>query len=255
MEKYKRETQLLNEIKSRGVLTTKEYYAIAKDLDIVNITARRDLQNFIKYGYIQVNFGAINFISSNQIEKTRLEKKTENMELKKELGKEAVKFLEPKDVIFVTPGTTNEAFVQAINVEVKQLMTTGLEIFNLAKNNSHIGLVTLIGGNYRNQSTAFVGRDALSVLEKHKFSKGFFTGTDIDEELNVYNNNEEETDIFLKAMKNSKVKIALFDGNKFNGTGISYVTALSDFDYLISNQCLTPEKETEIQKIINLRLV
>ncbi|KAF5295709.1 hypothetical protein FQA39_LY12882 [Lamprigera yunnana] len=45
--------------------------------------------------------------------------------------------------------------------------------------------------------------------------------------MSIFNNNEEETENFLQAMKNSKVKIALFDSSKFQGEDLK-----AEFDKL-----------------------
>lgn len=242
MKRKEREDFLLNEIKTREVLTAKEFYNIVRNKGIVEITARRDLQNFEKSSLVEINFGAIRYIGNNKHEKTRWEKKNLNADLKRAIARKALAYLEPNEIIFVNPGTTNEWFVRHINIPVRQLVTNGLEIFNIARNNDYIENITLIGGNYRPESTAFVGHDALNVLDRHKFSKGFFTGTNITEEFDIYNNNEAETDILLKAFKNSQVKIGLFDESKFTNQGYSYVMPLSNLDILVTNKKVKQNK-------------
>lgn len=252
MRKYERENLLLHEIKSHNQLTNKEFYTIAQKNDIVNITARRDLSNFIKNGYVENKMGAIVWIGNNPIEQTRNEKKNHNITQKLAIGKFACNLLESNDAIFVSAGTTNEYFVKCININIKKLITNSIDVFMIAKNNTHIKSVNLIGGIYREQSGAFVGRDTIQILENHKFNKGFFTGTNIDENLDIYNNNEEESEIFNKALERSTMKIGLFDSEKFCNEGISFVAPITIFDQLITDCAI--EKET-IEKIkINVPL-
>lgn len=254
MDKSQRENYLLAEIKNRFLLTTKEYYQIAAKAGIVNITARRDLQNFAKDGYISISLGAITFTSSSPIEKSRWEKKNENLELKRELGKRAAKLLTPEDVIFLTPGTTNEWLVRAINKPLGTLVTNGLEIFNLAKNNLNIQKVVLLGGIFRHRSTAFVGLETLPCLDYYEFTKGFFTGTDIDADLNIYNDNSEETVTYLKVLERCQEKIGIFDSTKLGDEGTHLIIPITDFDSLLTNKEISEFWKEKLNKKVKLYL-
>ncbi|ATZ16219.1 DeoR family transcriptional regulator [Entomoplasma freundtii] len=254
MDKSTREDYLLAEIKNRNILTTKEFYEIAAKKGIVNITARRDLQNFAKDGYISIDLGAITFTSVSPIERSRWEKKNHNQDLKSEIGKTAAKILQPDDIIFLTPGTTNEWVVRAINKPLNTLVTNGLEIFNLAKNNLNIKKVILLGGTYRHRSSAFVGLETLSTLNHYHFTKGFFTGTNIDEELNIYNDNSEETPTYLKVLDQCDQKIVIFDSTKFGGQGFHSIVPITDFDQLITNKGIDKQWLKKLEDKIEVNL-
>lgn len=249
MKKYEREQIILERIKNNFFLTTKEYYKMTNEIGIAQITARRDLITFQKLGHITVTLGAIKIIDSS-FEKPRNQKKNEHIDLKREIAMEANGLLDKNDIIYVSAGTTCEMFVKNISHKIEKVVTNGLEVFMAAKSNKYIKNVVLIGGRYRSQSSAFVGRDSISTLDNYNFTKSFSTGTNVDSNLDIFNNNDEESMIFIKALSKSKYKVGLFDSSKFEGSaGLAFVTSIKELDLVITDKKIDEKKLKEIKNI------
>ncbi|ATZ17516.1 DeoR family transcriptional regulator, lactose phosphotransferase system repressor [Williamsoniiplasma luminosum] len=246
MNKIERRNAVVEVLKKRQQMSLKEYFSLTLEAGIVNITARRDLAFFEKEHLISLKTGLIKYIGNYQIEKTRNEQINLNHATKNAIGKYVAGLLNEDDIIYVDPGTTNELFVKNIKTPIKQLVTSGLHIFNQARRNPKIKEIILIGGELKTSTGSFVGEYALKTIEQIcSFDKGIFTANSVDENLNFYNNNQLEGEVYQAALKKSHQKFALIDPNKFKIKGDYYkVGDINTFDLFVTSAQM-PKKITD----------
>src|SRR5574342_297091 len=113
MNKKLRLEKILDMLRIDGTITTKE---IIDELDISDMTARRDLDALEADGLLTRTHGGAQLLSSKKtLEKTHIEKKSLNTKEKIDIAKKACSLIKDGDTIFIRPGTT----LEQLTVEVK----------------------------------------------------------------------------------------------------------------------------------------
>ncbi|PPE05749.1 DeoR/GlpR family DNA-binding transcription regulator [Williamsoniiplasma lucivorax] len=253
MDRIERRKQIIDVLKNKKQLSLKEYFLFTSEAGIVNITARRDLAFFEQKGLISLETGLIHYVGTNKAEQDRQEQINLNSFSKNKIAQYAASLLKTEDVIYVDPGTTNEFLVKNIKTPIKLLITNGLHIFNQARKNPKIKQIILIGGDFRTNTGSFVGQYAIKMLQElPRFDKGFFTANSVDENLDFYNNNQLEGEVYQMALQKSQQAIALIDGNKFKIKGDYYLVANIDAFKVFITSTQAPNKiinKVSLQKL------
>lgn len=227
----------------------KAFLNCGKEYGIPEITVRRDLKELEKFNYITIEMGLIKLKEEKEYEATRDEKILKNRDQKNRIALKAVELINNNE-IFVGAGTTCEAFVKAITKKIKILYTNGFEVARIAKNNLNINRIVLIGGKLRPQSGAMCGPIANIVLEELRFSQSFITITNLDNEFNMFNNNEDEAYLTNKVIEKSNESICLIDNSKLNNTTYgNKIAKISKVNKLVIDS--KPDDET-YNKLIQL---
>lgn len=256
MEKIKRVERIqlyISFLKKEMMLSIRTFLIFAVKNNIPEITARRDLKILQNLNYIIIDFGLIKYNADKEYETTRNEKISKNKEKKFQIALKAIEEINEKE-IFVGPGTTCEIFVKSINKPINLLFTNGFEVAKIANSNEYIKRVVVIGGRLRPQSSALCGPIAETAIESLRFSQTFITITDIDEDLNLYNNNEDEAYLTNKIIKNSNKVICLADSTKFIKSVFGHkVCELRNISKIITSKDLDKEWTDKINKICDIK--
>ncbi|WP_338969906.1 DeoR/GlpR family DNA-binding transcription regulator [Spiroplasma endosymbiont of Labia minor] len=233
-------------------VSTKAFLQFAKNEDIKEITARRDLINLKNHGLISMELGLIQLLTSKTGEIPRIKKQTLNNDSKLEIAKKAVKFLSNDDVIFVSAGTTMEKFISKIHVIIDTLYTNGLEIVREASKNPYIKKIILFGGRFRSKSSSVVGTFALREIEQMRFFKAFFSVTNLDSNGTLWNNHIEEAIVLNEIIKKSNYSYLLLDDSKIGSLGTSKVCYLSEVTHFITNKNESKDQIDRLSKFTNI---
>ena len=149
MNKKRRLEKILDMLKIDGTITIKE---IIDELDISDMTARRDLDALEADGLLTRTHGGAQLLSSKKpLEKTHIEKKSLNTKEKIDIAKKACSLIKDGDTIFIGPGTT----LEQLALELKgrkgykiRVITNSLPVFLILNDSETIDLL-LLGGEYR----------------------------------------------------------------------------------------------------------
>lgn len=248
MLKEERHTYLINSLNEKQVIRVNE---IKKDLDVTDMTIRRDLDELESQGIlVRVHGGAKLVSGERQSELSHIEKQELNLSEKKEIAKKMANEIKSGDVIFLGTGTTVELLDQFIEVKDIKIITNSLYVFNKFKNNHDYDLV-LVGGTYREKTGSFVGtiaNDTVKSLHVHKA----FIGVNALTETSVFNANEEEGVTQKLILDNASVKYIVSDDSKFNKRDFYNFYDLTNIDYLITNSNVDKSLLEQYQKNISI---
>ncbi|AVP49351.1 DeoR/GlpR family DNA-binding transcription regulator [Williamsoniiplasma luminosum] len=253
MKRDERVQNYIAEIKSRGVITQKEFFVLADSYEIKNLTARRDLDFLLEKKIISNHFGKIMLVKrNNYLEQTRDEKKYVNVDKKTKIANAANKKIPINKVVYVSAGTTNEEFIRNLKKPIYELFTNSLEIFNLAIKSNYVNYIYLVGGRYRGASTAFVDKNYFQCLTQQAFDLCVLTGTNLWEDGSIYNNDKGESELIQIVAQRSNQIVALMDSTKIKKAGYSSVMKLCKADTLIIDDNLTETQKQNLEAITNV---
>lgn len=242
MKVYGGDKMIPNERQERILKILEEKKTIAsvdllKMMDISESTLRRDLIILEEQGKCERVHGGVSLSKRADAQRTgdrtlSLRRK-EHSEEKQAIGKEAAKFIQDGDLVYLDAGTTTEALLEAITQNRIHIVTNSVKLALLA---SEKGIdVTLVGGKFKSLTNAMVGEEAVDFLDKYYFDKGFFGTNSITSNGSLQTPDLREAAVKNKAIRQSKEVYILADSSKFNKTSQIRFGTL-DQGVLISNE-------------------
>lgn len=149
--------------------------ALSELLGISEATVRRDLELMERHGQIErVHGGAV--LSRLMVQEPPYPQSiASNSEEKNAIGKAAVSFIEPNDVIFLNQGTTTEILARHMaGIPEEYHVTVVTSNLNVVRTLHDSAVTTIaLGGIYRAVSESFSGASALRTLDGFNATKAF----------------------------------------------------------------------------------
>ncbi|MBJ8326041.1 DeoR/GlpR family DNA-binding transcription regulator [Streptococcus pacificus] len=243
MLKRERLQRILEKVNNEGLITVQEIIA---ELDVSDMTVRRDLHELEKNGkLIRVHGGAQSISQNSFYERSNTEKLTKQIEEKKEIATAAIDLIKDGETIFLGPGTTVECVAKNLHQRNLRIITNSLPVFNILKDSQTVDLI-LLGGEYRDITGAFVGSFTNNYVKSLKFSKTFISANAIYKDR-VATYSESEGELLNIVLNNSIQKILLVDHTKFGRYDFYAFYKTNFFDFLITDSAISQEN----QKIYN----
>lgn len=224
---------------------------LSNDLGVTEMTIRRDLEDLEKLGLLQrIHGGAktTDFFPSKEFSHDL--KKTQNIEEKKQIALTVSRLISNGDIVFMGTGSTIELVHQYISEKNFKLVTNSLELFNKIKNFDNLDSM-LIGGNYRKNTGAFIGKFTIDILKNLRF-KLAFAGTNGVRGNDIFTYNEEEGEVQKIALNNSIKKYILADSSKMNKQDYLSYYKTSNLTAIITDDKISNKDEKIVKKYTNI---
>ncbi|MGO1470407.1 MAG: DeoR/GlpR family DNA-binding transcription regulator [Tissierella sp.] len=226
---------------------------LTTELDVTEMTIRRDLKSLEEEGLIQrVHGGAKLPENLSEKELSHSEKQEINISEKMYIAKIIASLIESDDTIFLGPGTTIELVCDYLEVVPMRIITNSIHVFNKFKKIDIHDLI-LIGGSYRERTGAFVGSIANRALSDLRVKKAFIGVNGINRNM-AFTSNEEEGTTQSIILDNAQKKYFVADHSKVAKEDFYGFYKLNEKTTLITDNKLFSTKKEEIErftKVIN----
>lgn len=249
MIKKERHEKILDMLKVDGIITIKD---IMREMNISDMTARRDLNTLSKEGLlIRVHGGAQRIYNEKEPhEKTHIEKKGLNTREKKYIAKKANSLIKDGETIFIGPGTTLEHLAIELKSRNIRVITNSLPVFLILTKSRTIDLL-LIGGEYRKVTGTFYGSMAITNLKNLRFSKAFVSANAVSNNA-IATYSDVEGEIQKLALDHAVEKILLIDSSKFNQYDFFNFYILDQIDTIITDEHITHQQFQEFKQFTTI---
>ncbi|CAM2827419.1 DeoR family transcriptional regulator [Mammaliicoccus fleurettii] len=194
--KDERHQYILDQIEQKRIARVLD---LSKDLNVAEMTIRRDLKELESQGYLQRIHGGAKALSSPNPtiykEQSRQDKKAMNTAAKKIIAQKCSTLIhdvvdDNEEVVFIGSGTTNEAIFDYIKEKRLTIVTNSMDIFMQYKGLAHIDTY-LVGGRYREKTGTFVGQYAENMIRQFEITKAFIGANGIvNQEITTANEAE-----------------------------------------------------------------
>ena len=179
-------------------------------------TIRRDLLELSEQGLLtKVHGGAI---SRNErffpVEHNMEEKANLYIAEKTAIARYAASLLEEGDFVYLDAGTSTEAMIPFIKETQAVFVTNAISHAKLLAEKGC--RVYLLGGEFKSQTEAIVGEEAMEMLSKYNFTKGFWGTNGISARKGYSTPEIKEAMVKKYSMKNCKRCYILADASKFD---------------------------------------
>lgn len=248
MIKEERLNYILDKLKRQKFIRVSD---ITKELNVTDMTVRRDLQKLEEQNQaIRVHGGAKLIEENNHQELSHIDKVSINIEDKKEIAQKIAAEIYDNDTVFLGAGTTIELVHEYLEAKNVKIITNSLHLFNRIKNEERFEVI-LIGGTYREITGCFVGAIANDFIQNIHVQKAFIGVNALTEE-GIYTYSESEGITQQLILNTSAKKYILADSSKFNQKDFYRFYSLDKADVLITNDHLDEDLKENYQKLINI---
>jgi DeoR family transcriptional regulator, aga operon transcriptional repressor len=241
-----RRQHILELIQNRGRALVSD---LSEQLNISQITIRKDLDYLQSKGVIQRSHGgALRIQSSALIDPTLQEKQKRNFREKERIAAAATKMIEEGQCIILDSGTTTTAVAQGLK-HFKQL-TVITNAVNIAAELAGTEVeVILVGGTMRKNSFSLVGPLAEDNLEE-MHADILFLGVDgFDLEVGITTPNFLESRVNRAMVKAARQVVAVCDSSKFGRRSLSRIVPPGTIHHVITDQNLPRETEEALRSM------
>lgn len=230
-----RQKIILEQLASEGAVWVSK---LAAQLDVTEETIRRDLEKLENQELLLRTHGGAVSIDDSTHDLSLEKRKHTNSEVKEKLAKEAVKYINPGDTVFLDASTTTFFMAKYLKkMSGITVISNSLMVINELSGAENIKLIA-IGGQV-NVNLSFVGGVAEKTIEEHYFAtKVFFSSKGITENAGILESIEQECDIKRRMIENSKTKYYLCDKSKFGKIGFVKLASIDTIDYFITDSDL-----------------
>lgn len=231
-----RHNKIVSTLNERETIRVSELSALC---GVTEETIRRDLEKLEAQGKLaRIHGGAISIKDDDDL--PHFKREVINKKEKMSVAKEAVKYIEENDIVFLDASSTAlylARFIPNINLTV---LTNSIQICTELAKNSNIRVVCT-GGTLSPNSMSFVGPLTLQTIESYYVNKVFFSCKGIHEEWGISDSNELQSLVKRKMIQMADKKYLLLDHTKLNKRAFAHIEKVDAVDVLIIDSNATDE--------------
>ncbi|ADK81796.1 DeoR/GlpR family DNA-binding transcription regulator [Sediminispirochaeta smaragdinae] len=236
----KRQNEILQIIKKNASINVKDLFPL---YPVSSATIRKDLSILEEANLIIRKRGEAHIVDSNTLTPFELRSRI-NHEIKVEIAKCAVNFINDGDSIILDSGTTTLEIARLLsNKNSITVLTNSLPVATVLANTQVS--VSLSGGMLFSQNMSTQGPDAEAFFSRVKVDKAFIaaSGVRLNEGLAALSPFEAHLKRFM--IKAANEVFGVFDSTKFDAAGINLFAGYGDIDYVITDKTHLPEMALE----------
>jgi DeoR/GlpR family transcriptional regulator of sugar metabolism len=234
--KPERQESIVNEVVYRGSVTVAE---LAKQLNVSEITIRRDLDELAKSGVINRVRGGAMHRSPKGPEPPVVQRELAQLEEKTAIGQAAISLIDDGDVIAILSGSTPIELVRSIkrrNWENLLVITNGIMMVQELLHNPGVQ-IAVIGGAINQDEMGTFGVMAVDMVKNIHLHKLFTGCRGIDPVIGTSNDMNAEAEVALvqALAMNSDQVIVMADHTKLGHRFLLTTIWIEDVDVLVTD--------------------
>jgi len=229
MNFQKRKQIILEKLNLAGEVDIK---LLALELDISEITMRRDLNQLAADGLLYRTHGGAMKVDPLQVPHDFMNKAAKNVEEKDKICRAAAKEINHGDIIFMDCGSTVFRLCQFIKSKKIKVITNSLPVIYELQNS--LVSLNIIGGEFNTERQAVHGKIANEHIARYRATKAFL-GVDGVSRNGLFANSELEADITQAFAAHSAKTYLLCDDSKIGKETYLNFGKLSTINSIITN--------------------
>jgi DeoR/GlpR family transcriptional regulator of sugar metabolism len=244
-----RQKQILSLLGQQGRLSVAE---IVEQFSISEATARRDLETLASQGKVQRVHGGVMALEQAPPELPILERKNEQAEEKKRIGRAAASLVKDRETVFLGSGTT--VLEVARNLRDRRhltVVTNSLPVLNMLAGQNEMSVISL-GGMLRESELSFIGHITEQALAELRVDKVIMGTRGLSLEHGLTNDYLQETLTDRAILKIGREVMVVADYSKINRVSTALLAPLHVMSILVTDskadkKFLTAVKRNGIQ--------
>ncbi|MCV9926656.1 DeoR/GlpR family DNA-binding transcription regulator [Flavobacterium sp. LS1R49] len=242
----RRQEDILKELNQKGYVNVVD---LCETLNVSSVTIRKDLNFLENQKLLHRTHGGASKQPIYAFERDVNDKEGLQVEQKKQIAEEAVKYISNHDYIILGSGSNIHYLSQVIKGFQKlTVLTPSLKVALELSKEINIDTIQL-GGDIRNSSTSAVGPIAEATLSQFSCNK-LFLGTDgVHLDFGLSTSNALEAHLNQAMIEVAEKVIVLADSTKMNVRGFGKICDLNKIDVLITDAGIDLETKTNLEEM------
>jgi DeoR family deoxyribose operon repressor len=237
-KRQERIVRILDSLRSGGGASIRD---LASDLDVSEMTIRRDLELMSSEGSVRlVHAGAIPSNSPTAGYSLSSER-SPGAEEKMRIGQKAASLVEPGDVVIIDSGATTEWLTRSIPPDLPVTILCFALNIALEASRHPARTVVLAGGALRGETLVCQSPEGVSLVRRFRANKAFLSAGGASDSLGVTCIDAAEAELKKAAVASSKTRILLADSRKFGRVTPAWFADLRDFDAIVTDPGISLE--------------
>ena len=244
MLKIDRRKKIVEGLNQDGVVKVDE---LAEELGVSNMTIRRDLKELEENGILERTHGGATLVEELTLEVPYANKEILNIEEKKAIAKESVKYIEDNMVVGLDSGTTSMEISKLISKNASlTVITPDVTIASYLARHSNMDIICT-GGWVQNKTGVCMGSIAEEILRKVRTDISFIATSNFTiDGITTPSFRKEKIKSLL--MDSARDVILTVDSSKYGVESFVTIAGLEDFDLIIVDKKLSDVAYEKIRK-------
>lgn len=212
-----------------------EVEMLANELNVSEMTVRRDLEKLETNGELVRTFGGAIPVQTISNEISYKDKKVKNVLQKRMIAEKAVEKIENNHIIFLDSGTTTlEISKKILSLDFNlTVITNDISIANVLMD-SNIDVIVL-GGHLQNNTGSILGTLTFDLIKKLNADLFFLGAHAVDEEYGITAPSIEKAQVKIAMMQSSREVILVTDKSKYGNKALFKVCELDEINEIITD--------------------
>lgn len=244
MKQSIRHQTIIELVNQHGYLSTED---LVSQLAVSPQTIRRDLNILAELDLIRRHHGGAAAPSSVE-NSDYVDRKQFFSSQKNRIAQEVAKLIPNGTSLFIDIGTTPEAVANALlNHERLRIVTNNLNAAHLLRQNESFD-ITMAGGSLR-MDGGIIGEATVNFIAQFRLDFGVLGISAIDSDGSLLDYDYHEVQVKRAIIESSRQTLLVTDHSKFTRQAIVRLGALSDVDYLFTDEVPPPNISSYLQGV------
>ncbi len=208
---------------------------LADDLDVSEMTIRRDLDELEKDGLVRRVYGGAVSLRSRSYEPPFRVRSTESAAAKHHIGRRAAQLVADGDAVALDVGTTTmEVAKNLLHKKNLTIITTSLRIANFFFRQSNTRLI-LSGGIVRQEEGSLTGELTKEAFKRLYVDRLFLGVASIHSDVGLSEYNWDDAIVKQAMIESAKEVIVVADSTKFETVAFAHIAPFSSMHKLVTD--------------------
>ena len=231
MELSGRQQEILESLRVEGHV---EVEALANRFNVTSQTIRRDLGELCDVGLAARTHGGARKVAS-VANRQYTERRALNGPEKEAIGALAATLIPDDCSLCLNIGTTTEQVARALSRHSGLVVVSNnINIINQLMG-TRVRELILVGGAVRTSDGAIVGEDAVEFISRYKVDFAVIGASALDADGAILDFDSREVSVARAILRNSRTRICVADGSKFDRTAPVRICNVAELDYFVTD--------------------
>ena len=228
-----RQQQILEKIRLNGRMLVNE---LAGQLQVTEVTIRRDLVCLQKNGLIKKTYGGAVLTAPPEMNISVRYRQTRNLAAKRVVGKLAASLIKDNDLIYLEAGSTCYEIIPYL-AQKKSITIICNSLYLMSRlNEMSQHQILLIGGQYRPQRMDMVGPNAEAAIAQLSGFKAFTGADDITIDSGISGSDVVTVSFAKLVLQRAHEVIFVGDHTKFDNPALYKIADIDELDYIVTDE-------------------
>ena len=240
-----RRQKILQILEENGEVSVNE---LSHAFSVSPMTIRRDLHFFARQGILETHYGGAHLCKNRAVVPNFSSRNEKMRQYKQSIGKKAASFIKEGDTIFLDSGTTTIQLIKYFPDIHATLITNSLSAIQQLSTNRKIRLI-VAPGTYQEQIGGTLDLSTIEFCRHYHVGKSFVGTMFCSLDFGITTTDELDAALKRTFREQSSCSFLMADHTKFAGNSFVKYAELSDFDYILTDNELEPDKKEKLEKI------